>query len=349
MNPYDFVRLDPAAHVLRRPPHTFDHFDGVTGRIEGTIRTLTPFFIPGRQGSSPEQSVTDGRGRTIIPASSLKGMIRSLIETIAPGCWWRTHDLYERALPREYQPCSQGQSLCAACRMFGLIEANGKTHLEGHVRFEDAVCDEPTRCKPMYTPILDGPKLRHKAWYFAGPRQQVTGRKYYFHNENIIETQGLRQSNQGKTLNRYIQPIGVGSVFTLSVQFDNLTPDEWGLLLYALVLEPTMRHKLGYAKPAGLGSIEITLTGITTIDFARRYTADDRGETEYRAESLNHHTYVDELTRRIRSNTQSVTLSDLRRIWAWPPPEGVTYCYPTRAWFDGHGDDPISATLKAPC
>ena len=41
--------------------------------------------------------------------------------------------------------------------------------------------------------------------------------------------------------------------------------DELAALLYALVLEPEMRHKIGLAKPVGLGSVRIEARELTLI------------------------------------------------------------------------------------
>jgi hypothetical protein len=344
MNPYDFVRIDPRQHVHREQPRDHAHFSGLTGRLEGTITTLTPLFIPDRRGMTPKRFQTNAAGLHIIPGSSLKGMTRTLVETIGPGCWWLVSRDVRNKLPQEHLSCSQRDRLCVACRMFGLI--SGGTLLEGHVRFDDAICSQPVRCDPMFTPILDGPKPRHAVWYFAGSNGQGTGHKYYFHNQTVRTSPSIRKSNKGVDLNQHIAPIGINSTFNFSASFESLDAYEWNSLLYALALEPTMRHKIGYAKPAGLGSVEIVLTRIETIDMQRRYTSPDGGKTVYEGDALQ--TYVSTQTQRFTTDRTSVTLNDLRRIWQWPPPQGVEYGYPTREWFDQNPQAPISATLNAP-
>jgi len=344
MNPYDFVRIDPTTHVDRQQPRDHDRFSGVTGRIEGTITTLTPLFIPSRKTMSPKRFQTNGQGQYIIPGSSLKGLIRSLVETLGPGCWWLIRNEAKRSLPREYQPCLGGDRLCVACRMFGLI--SGNTHLEGHVRFGDAVCAQPESYQPIYTPILDGPKLRHNVWYFNGPNGSPTGRKYYFHSETIRTAQNIRKSSKGVELNQYIAPIGPNSVFTFTAHFDSLDGPELQLLYYALTLEPTMRHKIGYAKPAGLGSIEIAFTRIETLDMQQRYLSPAQARQVYEGDRVP--TYIADQTAQFVADRTSVTLTDLRRIWQWPPPANVEYGYPTRDWFDENPEAPISATRNAP-
>ncbi len=339
MNPYDFVRLDWNQEVVRQPYQPHDHFTGLSGRIEGTITTLTPFFIPDHRNASPKQFLKDRQGRAIIPGSSLKGLIRSLVETIGPGCWWLFDGdykevAYREKLPAAFRQCQdKRENLCVACRMFGMIKKE-ETLLMGHVGFDEAVCLDPTPHDALYTIILSGPKPRHSAFYLTPDKKLVAGRKFYFHHSTKPANVGVwlprgRATNQAQAQNQYIKPIGADSVFTFSAHFDNLAPEELALLIYALVLEPEMRHKLGYAKPAGLGSVEIKLTGMELIDYTARYTLPGSGKTLYENNALQQ--YIAEQITPYVDNSTSVTLQDLRRIWAWPGRADLQY--PDYRWF----------------
>ncbi len=352
MNPYDFVRIDWSKKPVRRSPAGHDRFTGQSGRIEGTITAERPLFIPQArpdQHGPPIQSfATDGAGRAIIPGSSLKGLIRSLVETIAPGCWWlfdgfyRDRVNYNNKLPRPFHPCQHGDNLCPACRMFGLISRS--TLLKGHVNFDDAVCTEPIRHKPpVYTPVLDTPKPRHKPWYLDNAGQ-LAGRKYDFHQTQPNFWSELKTSRSGEALNQRIKPVDEGTTFTFWATFDNLSPqDELPVLLYALVLEEDMRHKIGYAKPAGLGSIHIELTRLELIDYSARYRAGEPGKTVYEKGS-GLEEYLAGQVRPYTNDRHAVTLQDLRRIWRWPPDKTVEYQYPTWQWFQDNPGTPISGT-----
>lgn len=333
MNPYDFVRIDQGHSVERRPAAMPHRFQGTSGRIQGTITTLTPLFIPSYRQQTTH--ITNRKGEAIIPGTSLKGLIRSLVETIGPGCWWLFKSGSSGRLPHPFRQCQNHKELCVACRMFGLIQGN--TLLLGNVGFEDAICAEHTLAIPMYTPSLMNPKPRHP-WY-QDNQGHVVGRKFYFHNTQTI--QDRRQTNY----NRHIKPVAPENTFTFSAQFTNLADDELRPLLYALLLERTMRHKIGYAKPAGLGSVKIELTRLELIDYAQRYTTPNRGKTTYTGADLQE--FMAQQIAPYTENQTSVTLTDLRRIWAWPPPEDVVYGYPTRRWFDENPDKPISATHNA--
>ncbi len=364
MYPYDFVRIDWSRGVQRRPYQPHDRFTGLSGRIEGTITTLTPFFIPqhkahrspkpflaNRQGRpiipqhkahrSPKPFLTNRQGHPIIPGSSLKGLFRSLVETIGYGCWWLFDGQYKKGqvnytnrLPRPFQRCHDKNKLCVACRMFGLVQGS-QFSLLGHVGFEDAICQREFEHPPIYTIILSSPKPRHKAFYLDESGRHVAGRKFYYHHSHPPTDvkgwlpRGGKVTKPTNAQNRYIHPLGPDSVFTFSAHFDNLDQDELNLLLYVLVLEPGMRHKLGYAKPAGLGSVEIKLTRLELIDYAARYTSPGAGKTVYTGDALEQ--YVEAHIASYVNDRDSITLQDLRRIWRWPGYDNIRY--PEYNWF----------------
>lgn len=100
LNPYNFVRpLDKPRrenHVLgdcTPPPHD-RYVDGLlTGRITCTVTAKTPLFISDSHAVevSPNQHKTfrffECEGKPAIPASSLRGMIRSMFEAITNSCF----------------------------------------------------------------------------------------------------------------------------------------------------------------------------------------------------------------------------------------------------------------------
>lgn len=106
LNPYNFVRYLPEPKIApddgdaqllgRCPPPPHDRYSGLTGRITCSLEAATPLFV----SDSHDVKVTrmrlkDGRevehksyrffqydGKDAIPASSLRGMIRSMFETV---------------------------------------------------------------------------------------------------------------------------------------------------------------------------------------------------------------------------------------------------------------------------
>lgn len=344
MIPYNFVRIDGNKHVQRSPANMHDQFQGLAGHIEGTITTLTPLFIPSSQRTNTAYKcfITNRHRQPIIPGSSLKGLIRSLVETIGPGCWWLFDKSYEggkinygNKLPGEFHQCRDLNDLCVACRMFGLIKGN--TLLQGHVNFDDALCTAEVDHPPIYTIILSSPKPRHAAYYLDEGQKNIAGRKFYYHHSTPPQDKGKwlpENSQANQRQNAYIKPLGTNSVFNFSANFDNLQPDELQLLLYALVLEPGMRHKIGYAKPAGLGSIHIELTKLDLIDYTQRYKTPGKGVTTYTGGNLQK--YIDQQTSTYTADQDNITLQDLRNIWRWPGYDNLYY--PSYNWFRDPGN-----------
>jgi hypothetical protein len=101
-----------------------------------------------------------------------------------------------------------------------------------------------------------------------------------------------------------------------------------------------MRHKIGYGKPLGLGTIELRPTRLTRVDYAKRYSTTpdaNRGKTVYEGDALWGYLYA-RLDEFAASGLVQMAMDDLARIWRWPPEPNVTYHYPDkRGWFDTKG------------
>lgn len=347
MNPYDFVPIDWNTSPIRHPASPHDRFSGVSGKIEGTITAETPVFIfdsPRRRGGA-EPFMKNQHGQRIIPGSSLKGLFRSLVETVGNGCFllfdgkYKDRDInevidYSNELPDNFKKC-QTKNLCIACRMFGAMHSSDMLSL-GHISFNDAVEVNICEHEAVYTIALMGPKPRHDAFYLD-PQQWIAGRKFYFHQPS-----GITPAPQTNTAyNEHITPVDTGSQFAFSLQFTNLETLELKTLLYVLALEPDMRHKIGYGKPAGLGSVQFEITKLTLIDYASRYTTYP-GTTVYKGNNLQN--YLSGQTQLFTNDIASSTLNALRRIWRWDPTDTTSYRYPTPNWFDNNPDAPIRNT-----
>ena len=140
----------------------------------------------------------------------------------------------------------------------------------------------------------------------------------------------------GKPANRYIQPLDRDTQFHVRIDFTNLEADEFAALLLAITLEREMRHKIGYGKPLGLGSIYLIPTYLKLVDYTSRYTRSDgnRGITTYDQEKI--WPFIDpHIEEFYEKHLLQIAMDDLRRIWRWPPDPDVDYYYPSkRDWFD---------------
>jgi hypothetical protein len=140
----------------------------------------------------------------------------------------------------------------------------------------------------------------------------------------------------GKPANRFIQPVDRDTSFHVRLDFTALEADEFGALLLAILLEDEMRHKIGYGKPLGLGSVQLTPTRLILVDYATRYT---NSGTARHVSPLEGQAMWDVLYQHADAFTHSqlatLAMDDLRRIWRWPPEPGVSYYYPSKYdWFD---------------
>jgi len=372
MNPYDFVRIEWDKPPIREKPIWHYQLSGPQqqklyhGHIELAIQTETPFFIiDPHNNNRPARSLRNlrGQGDYIIPGSSLKGMLRSVVETLGRGCLTIFDGNYEpikkngrvtgyEALykdkglvhrdHKDFLRCTDNNDLCLSCRIFGMMrpkrgEGNSdretgksKNLFLGKVNIGDACAPQnsPLYKKAFYTADLMGPKPHHADFYLDATKKAIAGRKYYFHHA----TEPL-QSSRVTGYNRDIQPLDKGTTFHARLDFARLTADEFAALLLAITLEDNMRHKIGYAKPLGLGSVHLIPQSMALIDYSNRYTQpDEHGQTHYDHEAIVQirNTLLKDFN---KTHLASQSLGDLRRIWRWPADPNVIYKYPDYDWF----------------
>ncbi|GAC1461907.1 MAG: hypothetical protein NVS4B12_08770 [Ktedonobacteraceae bacterium] len=361
MNPYDFARIDWNWSPERRKPvwhHRLFSHEGqqlYSGHLDVDIYVEMPLFIMNPRTVSddpkkPASCLQNALGEYIIPSSSLKGMLRCLVETLGNGCMTifdgdyerRTVD-YNRELSLPFQRCDNNTDLCIACRTFGML--NGRDNrggaFLGKVNIGDAVAylDTLQFHDPIYTKPLTDPKPHHESFYLNESKKHIAGRKYYFHHaahKPLEVATRFFYNKSGRPSNRYIQPLDYGTVLHFRADFTCLERDEFAAFLFAVALEDTMRHSLGYGKPLGLGAAALMPRSITLVDYRARYTQAGaaKGKTVIEGDDLWHFIY-EQSDVFGEMKLASIALDDLRRIWLWPPDAEVDYYYPSkRDWFD---------------
>jgi CRISPR/Cas system CSM-associated protein Csm3 (group 7 of RAMP superfamily) len=387
MNPYDFVPLDtryppekrpPIWHNILAPNNTFPH-RLYSGHLYLYIKAETPLFIQDSTSSTqdpdyPGQSLRNYWNDYIIPGSSLKGLLRTVVETLCRGCMtvFRVPREYtHNPLPPSFSACQQHTNLCVACRLFGMMRSSRQTTnvFLGKVNIGDALPyeEEPRFAPSFYTAVLDAPKPRHRAFYLDEQQCFIAGRKFYFHHTGEprsvdqlipIRNPGTQHRNQPPDKNRYrnqhIEPLAPGTDFSARIDFTNLEADEFAALLFAITLQPDMRHKIGYGKPLGLGSVQLAATNLQLVDFGARYTSlyhgGKGGITSYGAEALTEllTQHMAPLDQRIQAEWERFSalpaLQHLHHIWQWDPATLVEYAYPSQSWFKTHPQARIRET-----
>jgi hypothetical protein len=353
-NPYRLVPI--REKIPRQAPLTDEKFSGRSGIITCTLENLTLLFV-GKNRSDPS-SFLKRNGHCVIPGTSIKGMIRSLAELVGGGCFATNpkgrHDQY-RQLDDHFKACSHINSLCIACRLFGMMErGSGARVHKGKVSISDALIQEAQPQARQLEVLLNTPKISHTPFYKTPTtnRFDAKSRKLYFHQPQRTETvlpipENLRPRAQK------IKALLPGHHFNFTVQFANLLDEELELLLYVLALEEEvgvkvgqdknqislrgpLRHKIGYGKPVGLGSCHLMITSLTYLDSPRHRFASLESSQGITLEELLH-TEISERTRRFK-NDQSPTMQDLRKIMVWDPSDPRTFRYPGYYWFQNQAN-----------
>ena len=140
--------------------------------------------------------------------------------------------------------------------------------------------------------ILDSPKLPSPSMYFrtkTGPASYVSkesltpekhkgqGRKVYLHHKLAPRDEPWRtlRPTEDRDQKAEIRPIATGQELFFDITFDNLSDQEYGLLLYALSPDDAFQHKIGMGKALGLGSIKVTIQHVQSVNRQARYSSVD--------------------------------------------------------------------------
>ncbi|GAW32182.1 RAMP superfamily CRISPR-associated protein [Carboxydocella sp. JDF658] len=289
--PYAFVPL--TGRVDRTAAISHDKLQSglYTGFLEVTIKTLLPLHIGSGKFVFHNQrwhkQFVRFNGLPVIPGSSLKGAVRAIAEAVSYSCLLQHPKKPENAVPEQLLKCNHREKLCPACRLFGF--AGGKSQqLKSHLRFFDLQLVQPRpeialeyiQLPQLEKPNKDYPKnnkgfgnerlyychICRQDWpnccqncgkqqYFRlkernpGAQPLFRGRKFYFHLR-------LRKIETGRI---FTEVIKANSLFSGEIYVENISRDQLALLAFSLGLDGSFKPKLGYGKPAYLGSVEITV------------------------------------------------------------------------------------------
>ncbi len=239
----------------RDAPVFHDTFHGWTGWLTLDIEVFSDYLyvgsgqidlvrINGREQA--RYTFTRRDGQLVIPATSIKGAVRSVFEAITNSCVSQRHRR-ERPPSTAHMACGlvrkgkeEKTQLCPACRVFGT------TGYRGRVYFSDA---EPIG--EVSTTTIKISDL----W----PPRHTQGRKFY----EIKKFQPQDLTPRRNT--RFIEVVPKGSAFRTRLRFENMNTGELSALLRAMGIVPKEEDpsrvvygypvKLGGAKPRCLGSV----------------------------------------------------------------------------------------------
>lgn len=356
MNPYDFVPYPSEREVERTTPTDHDTFAGRSGRLDCELEALSPLLVM----SSEQRAESDRNhpgvfmqttdGTYIIPGTSLKGLVRSVFEVLLPSCVATHGGKTKHLVPRHLEACRRRDRLCPACRVFGAMGRgrNAWVH-RGHVNIGQAELQgAPRVVRDLKLVPLSSPRPQHVAFY--GTERNPAGRKFYFHHHEISRPSTPNERERG----RYVEPLAgrteagePGATFAFTVSFENLRERELQGLVAALVLhdgETQARHKLGYGKPAGLGSVEVRIRRVRMeATPTERYRVFTPPATSYASDSSDLREWV-AAARNAFFAAPSPSVQRMIDILRYPPDPEVRYVYPSREWFNENPRAPISET-----
>ena len=235
----------------------------------------------------------------------------------------------------------------------------------GKVTFSDArLVGDPVYDDPVLLTELSSPDPTSYLYYRDLDEKDPFGRKFYYHHKELYRDVARNEQRALALLHAYRQqgtsdPIfaravddddGLNrkvtvrplkkheTVFTFTVDYHNLTTAELDLLLYTLELDtmiddtgrirPGAYHKLGYGKPAGLGSVAVQVAEWRRLelhDARSRYSGNGTGwrrvKTEAVTARVQHHKEAF-----LEQHARSVNLNNLRAILWYPSPhEQIAY------------------------
>lgn len=229
-------------------------------------------------------------------------------------------------LQGEHQPCDDGETLCPACNLFGMV---GKTARASRLMFRDGTPNTNDESwKEWYEearilPILANPKITATEFYMqevkgaayynydysvqyarvgngqGKPKNEAVrshlrqpklrGRKFYWHRPSVMPATGEPNAK----MQVKVRPVKAGKRFQHEIAFDRLTKAELETLLWVLTFgeqNGTHAHKLGHAKPYGYGSVRIIRAKVTLRrldeDLVLREESGDMYQAKQPADSL---------------------------------------------------------------
>jgi hypothetical protein len=190
------------------------------------LTTLTPLCI-----QSSFAKLTD-QAPAILPGSSLRGMVRNVVEILGAACG----RLYSGPTPDNLEICGE-QDTCLACRVFGFTL--GDFAWSSKLRFADSRPGTARATERLFIPQERG--------YAPAPTED--GWVVFPHFKPRLASGPIRC-------------VPAGQSFHFLVEYLNLDEEEYAVSKFALTLSYgnwDLCHKLGYAKSAGLGSVKISL------------------------------------------------------------------------------------------
>lgn len=356
-NPYDFVPLEGMPTYVERPVH--DRDAGLSGTLSFALEALTPICInqnPGEPGREQVYAFAHLGGQPCVPATSLKGMLRSIHEIVTNSTLGLLKSagrggVYRSRVPEGYLPGGAGTRLTATEALFGMVGGSGDQSVgyAGRLLIEDLPVGGSTSRERVARPRGGMPKPEHESFYtLPTGKRSILGRKLYYHQHDYREVMRIYAQERAKaTEMRVLEAVPARAVLDRGrIRFLNLHEEELAALLYALELEDGLAHKLGYGKPLGLGSVRIR---VTRLDIEPLSGAAPARFFSYGQPTMeNWTTRVTSLRDQAKQRwldraNGALSYEAFAAIMRWPQTEN--FIYPDYGFFAGERGKPVKTTL----
>jgi CRISPR/Cas system CSM-associated protein Csm3 (group 7 of RAMP superfamily) len=287
--------------------------DGMyTGNLTCLMTALTPIHV----GSGIYEMIEDNpvRGlitiadKPVVPGTSLKGMIRSVAEAISSSCVRITNKIIAANLSvRDAQPCREVRSkhrggqrdreaeLCVSCSIFGSLG------YQGRVSFTDAQLLSGSTSVHHMTSAF---RPRAESPVYQDAYEKYDGRKFYYHGQPV-------DSERGEPY----QVINKNSVLRYVMNFENLTAQEFCLVLVATGILDNIRIKIGGGKHMMLGSARILPQRLELRNAAVSFEDLSAG-VQVIEENL--HDYLLDHLEEAAGLVNEQAVNELMKIWEYP-------------------------------
>ncbi len=302
-SPYNFVPLNRMVLIPEwgnQISQDIPFSDSADGTICVAFKNITPLFIKngmldkgtdrryigdltdGDQGFEDKFSAhvkKNGVRHYFLPATSIKGMIRSILEVMTFSKMECDNNVISRCIPDEHK---KAEGIDMTKCILGYVD--GEKALRGRVQFGNAFCDDYINdrdCREKKG-ILGQPQSGFYPYYlnqanaqggyikYTDNIKEISGRKFYrIHSGNSVsDLPGGSEKMESK-----LYPIPNGHLFFEKIHFHNLRPIEIGALLSALTFHKKSEcfHNIGMAKGFGFGKLSIESISLSNLEF----TADE--------------------------------------------------------------------------
>lgn len=193
-------------------------------------------------------------------------------------------------VPEEFRPDDSLKKLSFSERLFGTTGDTTKKDeekkdeliaLSGRVFFEDAKNYKPEMIdngNPVTLKAFGEPHPTLTTFYLDNIEKNynenkgvsIRGRKFYWHHKEKIgkpfseyrKSVEMPKDKNGQNkfaYNSSLELMDINNEFEFNVNFENLTDEELGVLIYAIELEDGLLHKIGKGKAFGFGSCKIEI------------------------------------------------------------------------------------------